>query len=53
MIKKQNQIIRYSEYHVNLCYNLQPVHNELTLCAHWKSIFFQAVSARCSGRTLN
>ena len=34
-------------------YNLQPEHNELTLCVHWNSIIFQAISARCSGPTLH
>ena len=33
MIKKQNQVIPdNSEFHVNVCYNLQTVHNELMLC---------------------
>ena len=27
MIKKKNQVIRYSEFHVNMCHNLQSVHN--------------------------
>ena len=43
----------YSEFHVNVFYNLQPVHNELTLCVQWNSIFYQGVSARCSGPTLH
>ena len=44
MIKKQNQVIRYSKFHVNVCYNFQPIHNELTLCVQWKiSFFIQAV----------
>ena len=31
MIKKYNQVTRYSEFHVNVCYNLQPVHNEFVM----------------------
>ena len=38
MIKIQIQVIWYSEFHLNVCYNLQPVHNELTLF-EWNSIF--------------
>ena len=38
MIKNDKEIkpsyLRYSEFHVNVCYNLQPVHNELTPCVH-------------------
>ena len=40
-----------SEFHVNMCYNLEPVHNELMLCVQWTSIVFQTGSARCSGPT--
>ena len=29
-----------SEFYVNVCYNLQPVENERTLCVQWNSIFF-------------
>ena len=29
-----------TDFHVNVCYNLQPVHNELTLCIQWNSILF-------------
>ena len=53
MIKKQNQVIRYSECHVKVCCNLQPVYNDLTLCVQWSSIFFQTSSASCSGPTLH
>ena len=31
MIKKQNQVIRYSKFPMNMRYNLQPVLNELML----------------------
>ena len=31
--------IRYSEFHVNVCYNLQLVHNELTLCLQYNGIY--------------
>ena len=51
LYQKENQVIRYSELHVNVCYNLQPVHKKLTLCVQWNSILFQTGSARCSGRT--
>ena len=41
MIKKENQIIRYSEFHVNVCYNLQPLqHNELTQCVQYNGIVY-------------
>ena len=40
-------------FHVNVCYNLQPLPSEPALCVQWNSIFFQAVSARCSGLKLH
>ena len=43
----------HSEFHVNVCYNLQPVHNKLILCIQWNSIFFKAVSTGCSGPMLH
>ena len=46
MIKKQNQVIKYLEFHVSMCYNLKPAHNELTLGVEWNSIFFKAVSEK-------
>ena len=51
MKKKKKEVIKYSEFHINMCHNLQPVHNELTLCAQWNSILFQTGSERCSGPT--
>ena len=42
--KPSYQVLRYSEF---------PVHNELTLCVQWNSIFFQEVRTRCSGPTLH
>ena len=45
-------VYNIKKFHVNVCYLLQPVHNELTLCVQCNSIFFQAVSVRCSGPTL-
>ena len=39
--------MRHSEFHVNVCYNPQTVHNKLTLCVQWNSIFFQKGSTRC------
>ena len=47
--KEIKLIYQVLEYHVNVCYNLQPVHNELTLCVQWNSILFQTGSAKCSG----
>ena len=53
MVKKNNQVIRYLEFHVNMRYKLQPVHNELTLCVQWNSNFVQqsvqgALVPRCT-----
>ena len=45
--------VRYSEFQVNMRYNLQPVLNKLTLCIKRNSIFLQAVSSRCSAPTLH
>ena len=33
--------MRYSEFRVNVCYNLQPVHNELMLCVNGVVYFFR------------
>ena len=51
--KEINKVIRYSESHVIVFYNLQPVQNELMLYLQWNSIFVQGVSARCSGPMLH
>ena len=51
-MKKRNKAIMYSEFQVNMCYNLQSVCNKQTLCAKSDSIFFQAFSARYFGLTL-
>ena len=40
MEKKENQVIKYSKFHVNVCYNLESVLNELMLCVQWNSILF-------------
>ena len=40
-IPESLQVIRYSEFHVNMRYNLQPVNSELTLWVQWSSIFFK------------
>ena len=35
MIKKKPEVVRYSKFHVNVCYNVQFLHNELTLTMVW------------------
>ena len=41
MVKKEKKVIRYSEFYVNIGYNLLPIPNELALSVQWYSIFFE------------